>query len=197
MNHAYKLFFCGLAASLSLHEARAADLIVKGGMIQTSVLERDKTQPIIINGVVASIGMGYDVTPKVALSVSLQPLINIATQEISRNSVNTTASYNIIGSSRRYGATSDLGTVVYQGGNALSLLARGGVQYYQQHLKDADTDLKGSTINGMIGAAYRYDIDDSQAVGFELLTTVLSFANSTEGLSTQELEFGFFYQYPF
>jgi hypothetical protein len=197
MNHAVvKFLICALIVSFPSHEALAADLIVKGGMIQTSVLEREKSQPIIINGIVGSIGLGFDVTPKVALAVAIQPLVNLETKEISRNSVNGTASFNILGSSRRYGSASDIGTVVYHGGSALSLLARGGVQYYQQYLKEVGTDLKGSTINGMVGAAYRYDIDESQAVGFELLMTAVSFANSTEGLSTKELEIGLFYQYP-
>jgi hypothetical protein len=175
--------------------AMATDLIIKGGMIQTSVYERDKTQPIVINGLVASLGLGFDITPKIAMTAAIQPLVNLVTKEISRNSVNGTVSYNLFGSSRRYGATSDLGSIVYHGGNALSLLARGGVQYYQQYLKEVGSELKGSTINGMVGAAYRFDVDESQALGLEVLTTAVSFANSTEGLSTKELEFGLFYQY--
>ena len=175
--------------------ASAADVFVKGGMIQTSVYERDKSTPIVINGIVASFGLGYDITPKIAFAAAVQPLVNLLTREISRNSVNGTVSYNLFGSSRQYGASSDLGQVIYHGGNAFSLLLRGGVQYYQQYIKELKSELKGSVISGMVGASYRYDVNDSSAIGLEFLVTAMSFANSSEGLASKELEFGIFYQH--
>jgi hypothetical protein len=176
------------ALGLGAAEARAWDFVAKLGMIRSDVTPRDSGGTVSIDGVAASVGLREDIYPQLAFEATLQPLVNLQTREISRNAVSAALEWSVLGQGRRYASSSDLGAVSYYGGSSLYLIGKAGLQYYQLYVGPSVSSVKGSTLGVMGGAGYRYDFGTRQAVGAQLLTTLVSFANSSEGLEVREYE---------
>ena len=172
----------------SISEATAADLSAKIGLAQTKLKPRNRESSITINGALFSVGIAWNVLPNLLVGTNFKPIVNFATKEVSRNALEGSLQYSLIGGTRRHTKTTEWGTIDYFGGSNLYVSNNVEIQQYQTFISNTAGTIDGSVICSKIGLGYRYDWSTTKSIGFEFTTSYLSFANSGEGLSVSEQE---------
>lgn len=181
-----------LASLLSAEGAAAMDLSLGTSFLQSDVRPMNRGNYVTYTGFAPSVGLMLDVSPSLAVSGEIQPLMDFQQRTIARNAIKGGFEVTLIGQTRFYRQKSALGSVSYLGGSSLGFLSEANLSIYQANLGGSAGTLTGQTLSGSVGLRYRFDLSPTMSIGAQAAGTVLSFSNSKEGLESREFSAGAF-----
>jgi hypothetical protein len=180
--------------------AESYDLSIKtgayGGLITRPKTNQELEDPRLrFGGILTGLGLNHALTENSTIIAQVSLVTDVKTKQLVRQGIDWGVAYHLLGGSRLVKEQTGVGSLTWRNPYNLSFVLLGGFhQYAVSNPDDTSESIEGSSFDTNFGLQYRQDVGN-QAIGFEVLFSLVPIPSGVERVAAQGAEFSLFWRF--